>query len=244
MDKSDYRQHISSQFNTELEDVRSRVLEMGGRVETQILDATRALVSLDGILASQVEAADQAINRIEVRIDEDCSQILVRRQPTAGDLRLVYAVIKTITDLERIGDEAAKIARMAISLAAKERTREHMLQVQHLSNQVRTMVHDALDAFARMDAEAAVAVARQDIVVDREYESLMRQLMTYMMEDVRTVGPVIDIIFCIRAMERIGDHAKNIAEYVVYLVKGKDVRHIGIDAMERQVLARPPDPAE
>ena len=227
-----------------MQQLYDRVLEMGGLVDSQLKKAVEALASQDVSLAEQVIEDDHRVNAMEVELDEECTRIIALRAPAANDLRLAITVIKTITDLERIGDEAAKIARMAISLAAKERTREHMLQVQHLSNQVRTMVHDALDAFARMDAEAAVAVARQDIVVDREYESLMRQLMTYMMEDVRTVGPVIDIIFCIRAMERIGDHAKNIAEYVVYLVKGKDVRHIGIDAMERQVLARPPDPAE
>ncbi len=234
MDKNPHRQHISTQFNVELEDVRQRVLAMGGMVEQQITEATQALMNGDRALAEQVVANDAKVNQMEVFIDEECSRILARRQPTASDLRLVYAVIKTITDLERIGDEAEKIARMAIDLTNHTRTTEGMLEVQHLSRQVVQVVHDALDAFARIDTEMALTVAHADQAVDREYEALMRQCITFMMEDPRTIRRVMDMIWSIRALERIGDHAKNIAEYVIYLVKGKDVRHVSLEVMEKE----------
>ncbi|MFA5940309.1 MAG: phosphate signaling complex protein PhoU [Sinimarinibacterium sp.] len=235
MEKPSLRQHISSQFNAELEDVRQRVMAMGGAVEQQIIDATESLMTLDANMADQVIENDHRINQFEVSIDEECSRILARRQPTASDLRLVYSVIKTITDLERIGDEARKIARMASDLASQERMHEQMREVLHLSRQVTSMVHDALDAFARMDADAALAVARQDREVDREYESLIRQCITFMMEDPRTIRRVMDIIWCVRSLERIGDHSKNISEYVIYFVMGKDVRHLSIEAAEKEV---------
>ncbi|MGQ0501376.1 MAG: phosphate signaling complex protein PhoU [Panacagrimonas sp.] len=234
-----YKTHISSQFNAELEDVRQRVLAMGGLVEQQIVDATRALMELDPELAAQVFDNDDKVDHFELLIDDECSRILARRQPTASDLRLVYAVVKTITDLERIGDEAHKIAQMATELSKQERLYEHMMETQHLSHHVSLMVRNALDAFARMDAEAALAVVREDVTIDREYEALMRQCITYMMEEPRTIRRVIDLIWCVRALERIGDHAKNIAEYVIYFVKGKDVRHTSLEEMEREVMGKP-----
>jgi phosphate transport system protein len=230
-----YKSHISSQFNAELEDVRQRVLAMGGMVEQQIVDATRALIELDAEIAAQVLDNDDKVDQLEMVIDEECSRILARRQPTASDLRLVYAVVKTITDLERIGDEAHKIAQMARDLSKQERLYEHMMETQHLSRQVSQMVRDALDAFARMDAEAALSVLRADVIIDREYESLMRQCITYMMEEPRSIRRVIDLIWCVRSLERIGDHAKNIGEYVIYFVKGKDVRHSSLEDKEREV---------
>lgn len=231
-----YKSHISSAFNAELEDVRQRVLAMGGLVEQQIIDATRALMELDAELANQVFETDDKVDQFELYIDDECSRILARRQPTASDLRLVYAVIKTITDLERIGDESHKIAKMAVDLSTQERMQENMMETQHLSRLVSKMVRDALDAFARMDAESALAVVREDANIDREYEALLRQCITYMMEEPRTIRRVMDLIWCVRALERIGDHAKNIAEYVIYFVKGKDVRHSSLEDMEREVL--------
>ncbi len=235
MDKYRLMHHISRQFNTELEDVRNRVLTMGGLVEQQIVDAINALVQGDSELAQEIINNDYKVNSMEVAIDEECSQIIARRQPAAGDLRLVTAVIKTITDLERIGDEAEKIARMAMHLAEMERPKDHYAEIQTMGNHVRQMVHDAMDAFARMDPETAMRVVREDIKVDREYEGIMRQLMTFMMEDPRTITRVMDVIWSVRALERIGDHARNICEYVIYLVKGKDVRHISLEQMEKEI---------
>lgn len=239
MDKLNLTHHISQKFNEELEDVRNRVLAMGGLVEQQIVDALRALTEGDSELGRAIEQHDYKVNQLEVAIDEECSRILARRQPAASDLRLILAIIKTITDLERIGDEAEKIGRFAARLAEQERPNTNYREIEHLGNHVRTMLHDALDAFARLDAEAAVRVAKEDERVDGEYDALSRQSITFMMEDPRTIRRVLDVMWSARALERIGDHAKNICEYVIYLVRGKDVRHSGFEAMEREVLERP-----
>ncbi|MCI0504946.1 MAG: phosphate signaling complex protein PhoU [Gammaproteobacteria bacterium] len=235
MDKNSLGHHISQQFNAELEDIRSKVLAMGGLVEQQIQDALNALVTANVELAENVVKNDVKVNALEVNIDEECARILARRQPAASDLRLIVAVIKTITDLERIGDEAEKVARMAAELANLERPRNQYHETQHLGESVQHMVHDALDAFARMDVEAALKVALYDEEVDLKYEGILRQLITHMMEDPRSIKRVMDVIWSIRALERIGDHAKNICEYIIYLVKGKDVRHLGFDVIEKEL---------
>lgn len=230
--------HISQKYNQELESVRNQVLAMGGLVEQQIARALQALVSGDGELGVQVARDDHKVNDYEVSVDEECSRILARRQPTASDLRLIVAIIKTITDLERIGDEAEKIGYLASHLAAMERPSNGYRELEALGNHVRQMVHEALDAFARMDAEAALRVTRQDATADRDYESLLRQYITFMMEDPRTIRRILDAMWCARALERIGDHAKNICEYVVYLVHGKDVRHTSLEQMEKEIRER------
>lgn len=238
MDKSRLGGHYLEKYDEELEKLRNRVLSMGGLVEEQISNAIQALGSGDARQAEEVIANDAKVNGFEVAIDEQCSQILARHQPAASDLRFVIAVIKTITDLERIGDQAERVARMASHLAEKDRPKNQYSDVVALGERVLQMVHDALDAFARMDVEAAVAVAHCDVAVDNDYEAIMRQSITFMMEDPRTISRVMDVIWSIRALERIGDHARNMCEYVVYLVKGKDVRHISLEQMEEAALGK------
>ncbi len=229
METLDMGHHISKRYNEELEDIRNRVLAMGGLVEQQLQDAMASLENQDARLAASVIENDFRVNAMEVAIDEECNLVLARRQPAARDLRLVVAVIKTITDLERIGDEAERIARMASRLAGEEGVTRLFTQIHNLGQHVRGMVHGALDAFAHLDTGKAVEVWSEDRFVDREYESLMRELMTYMMEDPSSIPCVLQAMFAARAIERIGDRAGNICEYVIYLVKGKDVRHTRVD---------------
>ena len=230
-----YKRHISEQYNAELEDIRQRVLAMGGLVEQQVADAVRALLSLDKGLAAEVIERDRRVNGMEVQIDEECGRILARRQPAASDLRLVMACIKTITDLERIGDEAERVARMAADLAELELQRGPHTEVETLGAKVGEMLHRVLDACARMDSEAAVDVSRSDRAVDREYEAILRQCITFMIEDPRSISRVLDIVWSIRSLERVGDHAKNIAEYIVFFVHGKDVRHFTVDDIAEEI---------
>ncbi|HEB80983.1 MAG TPA: phosphate signaling complex protein PhoU [Chromatiales bacterium] len=236
MNKIEIGHHISKQFDTELEDIRQRVLVMGGLVEQQIGDALRALVDVDSQLAEVVVRSDYKVNAMEVAIDEECTHIIARRQPAATDLRLVVAVIKTITDLERIGDEAERIARMALRLAEAGNggARKYFTQIEYMGERVYKMMHEALDAFARTDPEAAVAVWRKDQRVDEEYEAIVRQLITVMMEDPRSIPVALDVMWSARALERIGDRARNICEYVIYLVRGKDVRHTSLEQIEKE----------
>jgi phosphate transport system protein len=221
--------HISRRYNEELEDIRNRVLAMGGLVEQQIQGAMEALENSDVSLATSIIENDYQVNAMEVAIDEECNNVLARRQPAASDLRLIVAVVKTITDLERIGDEAERIARMASRLAGQEHAEGLFTQIHNLGRHVRGMVHGALDAFAHLDTDKAVEIWKEDRRVDSEYDSLMRELMTYMMEDPRSIPSILGAMFAARAIERIGDRATNICEYVIYLVKGKDVRHTRVD---------------
>lgn len=231
-------QHISQQFEKELQDIRSLVLAMGGLIEQQVANAQKALLTGNNELARSVIALDEDVNELEVKIDEECIQIIALRQPTASDLRLVAGILKTITDLERIGDEAVSIARMAMNLSEKDRPKKNYRELQSMGNHVLGMLHDALDAFARVDAEQAIKVAHEDRDVDAEYESIIRQLITYMMEDPRTVTKAIDMMWSARSLERIGDHASNICEHVIYLVEGKDVRHLSLEKMQEIVQGK------
>ena len=230
-------EHTSKQFDAELEAVRARVLQMGGLVESQVKQAVESLISGDVALMNRVIADDHRVNAMEVEIDESCSQIIARRQPAAGDLRLVMTVIKTITDLERIGDEAEKIARMAKLLSQKERlVLPRHNEIKHASDLALDMLRKSLNAFARLDTAAAVQVVRQDEQVDEEFRAIMRYLITFMMEDPRTISTALEILFVAKAIERIGDHAKNMSEYVVYMVKGRDVRHTSVEEIEREAM--------
>lgn len=229
-------EHTSHQFDTELESIRSSVLQMGGLVENQIKGAIESLVGGDMSMLNEIIEDDHRVNGMEVKIDEACSHLIARRQPTASDLRLVMAVVKTITDLERIGDEAAKIARMSKLIGQKSAMnfpRYHELK--RAGDIALDMLHKALDAFARLDATQAAQVVRQDDQVDEEFRSILRYLITFMMEDPRTISTSIEILFVAKAIERIGDHAKNMAEYVIYMVKGRDVRHISPDEIDLEV---------
>ena len=238
MDTNGRGQHISHKFDEEMQNLRHQVLKMGGLVEQQINGAVLALLTTNAPGAEEIILNDHKVNAFEVRIDEACTRILARRQPAATDLRMVVAVIKTITDLERIGDEAEKIAKMALNLAEDDvGFHSRYAGMRHLADQVKHMVHDVLDAYARLDVDAALKVVRDDIVADKEYQDLMRMLITYMMEDPRTISEVLDVIWAARALERIGDHAKNIGEYVIYLVKGRDIRHLDLDEVEKNILS-------
>jgi phosphate transport system protein len=228
-------EHIAKQFDVDLGNIRTRVLQLGGLVEKQIVQAMAALETGDIGLADQVVEQDHLVNRSEVELDEACTHIIARRQPTASDLRVVMMVIKTITDLERIGDEAKKIAKKARTLHAADTAFKPRVPLQHAAALALDMLRKALDSFARTDASAAASIVRQDQEVDAEFKAITRQLITFMMEDPRTITPALDVLFIAKSIERIGDHAKNLSEYVVYMAKGRDVRHIGIEAIEKEV---------
>ncbi len=235
MNTTPQSQHISQQFNRELHKVKTQLLEMGGMVERQLSHAISALVDGDSGIAQQVRDTDRSVNFMEVSIDEECARILARRQPAAGDLRLVIAISKLTTDLERIGDEAGKIAKQGILLSENAMGAKGYGEIRDIGRQVREMLHSALDAFARLDAQRALTVAREDRSVDREYKRAVREMIAHMTQDPEQIGRSLNVIWALRALERIGDHARNIAEHVIYLVKGKDVRHIGLKAMAAQV---------
>lgn len=230
----DTGKHISETFNQELESVQKKVLSMGGLVERQLSDALKAVETGDKELARQVKENDKKVNGLEVSIDEDCIRIIAKRQPAASDLRLITAVFKTIADLERMGDEIKRLAKVAHEDYHSDQ-KPLLVSLENLGRQALFMLHQVLDAFARMDLEAAYNVHKQDADIDRQYEALTRQLMTYMMEDPRSIPKIMAVFLSARSLERIGDRCQNIAEYIIYFVKGKDVRHVSIEDMEATV---------
>ena len=228
-------EHTYKEYDNELESVRAKVLEMGGIVEEQLVNAIEALVKSDAQMAQGVMDSDQRVNELEIEVDEDCSRIIARRQPAAGDLRMIMMILKTITDLERIGDEATKIARTALRINEDNRmTKLRFSEVKTMVEVVRQMLRTSLDSFARMDVSKTVEIAKKDELVDEQYRSTIRQLVTFMLEDPRTISMSLEVMFVAKAIERIGDHAKNIAEFVIYIVKGSDIRHTPQDNVVRE----------
>jgi phosphate transport system protein len=228
--------HLSSQFDSELNSVSARVMELGGLVESQLLNAIHALTHFSDETADRVIQTEDRVDSMEVQIDHDLSSIIARRQPTARDLRLLIAISKTTANLERVGDEAEKIARMVKSIIRSGSARAlPSSELRIAADQASALLRKALDAFARLDVEAAVSIIRDDDAIDREFDGFVRKLITYMMEDPRTISPSLDLLFLAKAIERIGDHAKNIAEFIIYIVKGTDVRHTAIDQIESAV---------
>jgi phosphate transport system protein len=233
--------HTVKQFDVQLANLRNLVLEMGGLVEEQIRNAIQALDDEDLTTAREIIARDQVINGLQVKVDEDCVSLIALRQPLASDLRLIMSLSKIVTDLERIGDEAEKIARMTVQIydgVSSPPSAKLLRDVTSMAQLAQDMLHGCLDALARLDVEKAVQVAQGDDELDQEFQSALRRLITYMMEDSRTIGHAINVIFIIKALERIGDHSKNIAEYLIYLVKCKDVRHVSMDELVQDALEK------
>ncbi len=235
MDNSKIGQHISGQFNKELEDIRNKVLTMGGLVEEQLESAVKAFMTGDMEKADLVIKQDNQVDAMEMIIDQECMQILALRQPAAFDLRLIVTVIKVINELERVGDLAEKVAQMAIRLSDADGRVDQYYELQHMADMVKVMLHGALDAFARLSIEEVTTITGGDDNVDREYASIIRQLITRMMEDPRNITRTLDVLWTARSLERIGDHSVNICEYLIYMVKGLDVRHITQEELERKV---------
>lgn len=236
MDKSSLGKHISHLFNEEIEDLRERVMTMGGIVELVLAQSVQALGTGRANDMSQIKEEDRKVNYLEVFIDEAVAQLIAKRQPTASDLRLVLAVSRVIVDLERIGDEAKKIYKMATQLTDERGGHaDAFAEAENLGEHVQKMLHTALDAFARLDAGAALDVAREDKRVDREHEEILRLNMTYMLEDARNIRRAVNLMWAVRALERIGDHVRNIAEHIIYMVTGTDVRYTPIAEVEKIV---------
>jgi phosphate transport system protein len=235
--------HTLTQFDAELEGVRDQVMQMGGLVENQIRLVMEALAENDVAMMERVIDNDRQVNGMEVSIDEKCVRIIARRQPAANDLRLVMTVIKTITDIERIGDEAKKIAQMGIQLSHREHFHTpRYTEIRHAAKVVLDMLHQALDSFARLDASSVLDVIRKDELVDNEFRTVLRYLVTLMMEDPRTISGALEMLFIAKAVERMGDHAQNMAEYTVYLVKGRNARHISVEEIEDELQQTLPPP--
>ena len=232
MDNLNIGRHISEQFNEDIETIINLVMKMGGTIEQQLTDALTAINTSDDELVKKVITTDHKINQYEVNIDDDCTRIIAKRQPAAGDLRLIMAISKSIADLERIGDDAKKIAKVALeSFSSKQQ--DLLLNLDHLGRNVLIMLQKTLDAFARMDFDAALLIHKNDKKIDHAYEALMRQLMTYMMEDPRSIPQIMTVIWSARALERIGDRCQNICENIIYNVKGKSARHLPYEELNK-----------
>jgi phosphate transport system protein len=228
--------HLSTQFDSELNAVSSRVMELGGLVESQIRLAIHALSQFSAETANQVIETEDRVNAMEIDIDRELSSIIARRQPTARDLRLLIAISKTTANLERVGDEAEKIARMVKSIIESGASRTLPSSELKVAAELASgLLRKALDAFARLDTAVAVSILKEDDLIDQEFDGFVRKLITYMMEDPRTISPSLDLLFVAKAIERVGDHAKNIAEFIIYIVKGADVRHSPMDQIESAV---------
>lgn len=230
-------EHLSRQFDAELDDIRAQLTRMGGLVEEQLRSAMSAFTEGDRQLVDLVVARDAGVDEMEIAIDTACVHVVARRQPTAIDLRMIMSVGKVVTDLERIGDESKKIAKAARKILERGASAAltQIFEVRHSGDLVADMLHEVLDAFVRLDVEAAAAIVRRDKEIDEHFRAVMRQLITYMMEDPRTIGNALDVVFIAKSIERIGDHCKNIAKDVIYIARGRDVRHIGLDGLEREI---------
>jgi phosphate transport system protein len=230
--------HISKQFNNELEMLRQHFLTMGGVVETQVQYAVQALLDSNGALAEEVKDKDLTVNQLDGLIDEECRRILAKRQPAASDLRMVLSINKAVSELERIGDEAKKIANLTLNLVNEGESPRGYVEINRIGQMVSRMIRDTLDAYARLDIDAAIKVAKQDHLVDQEYNTAMRSLVTYMMEDPRSISRVINVIWVLRALERIGDHARYACQHLIFMVKGIDVRHIHANDLANEIKGR------
>ena len=227
--------HISQQFNNELEMLRQHFLTMGGVVETQVQDAVQALLDSNGALAEEVKDKDATVNQLDGLIDEECTRILAKRQPAASDLRMILSISKAVSELERIGDEAKKIASLTLNLIHEGESPRGYVEINRIGQMVSRMIHESLDAYARLDIDAAIKVAKKDREVDREYEAALRSLVTYMMEDPRSISSVINVIWVLRSLERIGDHARHTCQHLIFMVKGVDVRHVPLSDLAGEV---------
>lgn len=233
-------EHTVKQYDEELDGIRTRVLQMGGFVERQVVQAMEGLLEGDLGMIDRVIESDHQVNAQQIELDEACTQIIARRQPAANDLRTIMSVARVVTDLERIGDEAKKIGKVARSLAQAEHAGPPRVQMKHLGALAVAQLRKVLDALARLDLDSAAEVVKDDQELDVEFKSVLRQLITFMMEDPRTISRGIDVVFAAKALERIGDHAKNIAEHTIFLVHGRDVRHAGVEELFKEVGYRPP----
>jgi phosphate transport system protein len=233
-------EHLSTQFDAELDDLRALLTRMGGLVEEQVRTATLALTDQNQDIVEQVIMRDTEVDQFEIEIDNVCNHVIARRQPTAIDLRVVMAVSKTVTDLERIGDEAKKIAKSSAKIIERHSRTPcpQVMAVRHMGEQCVAMLHDVLNAFVRIDSGAALDIVRRDKEIDQSFRSITRELVTYMMEDPRTISNSLDIIFSVKSLERIGDHCKNIAKDVIFIVKGRDVRHLKLDELEQEAASQ------